>query len=344
MKFTLARFIIVKMAVVVGFILDLIFGDPQKMPHLVRLMGVTIQRLEALLRSKKKTNRIIEINAGAQLVLAMLFLYGILPMVLLGVLYQLHWGLGLMVESFICYQMLAAHSLKKESMKVYDGLSKNDIEEARFAVSMIVGRDTKVLDQDGIIRAAVETVAENTSDGVIAPLFYMCIGGGALAMAYKAVNTMDSMVGYHNERYENFGYFAAKLDDLVNWIPARVSAVLMIIAAFLLRYDGRNAYRIFKRDRYNHKSPNSAQTESVCAGALNLRLAGDAYYFGKLVSKPYIGDDLRKIEPEDIVRANRLMYGTTWLAFVIFMLLGGIVGVSAWWGYLFESGKMGFFC
>ena len=200
-------------------------------------------------------------------------------------------------------------------MRVYDALRTDGVDAGRRAVSMIVGRDTSVLDAAGVTRAAVETIAENTSDGVIAPMLYTAIGGPVLGFVYKAVNTMDSMIGYKNDKYMYFGRFAARLDDVVNFIPARISAYLMIVAAFIggRQFDGQNAYRIFKRDRFNHASPNSAQTESVCAGALRVRLAGDAVYFGKLVKKKYIGDGLREIEYEDIKRANRLMYITAFL-------------------------------
>lgn len=303
-------------ALIIGFILDLMFGDPYKMPHLVRLMGKTVGTLERILR---KAFSGMERFAGFLLVMIMLFLYGAVPCFLIRLIYHISVVAGICVESFICYQMLAAKSLKKESMKVCYSLKEKDLEGARKNVSMIVGRDTKNLDEQGIIRAAVETVAENTSDGVIAPLFYMTIGGGWLGMAYKAVNTMDSMIGYRNEKYIRFGFFAARLDDLVNYIPARLSALFMILAAFLLKMDGKNAIRIFRRDRYNHKSPNSAQTEAVCAGALDIRLGGNAYYFGKLYEKPYIGEAKREIENQDIVRANQLMYGTTFLVFGVFV-------------------------
>jgi len=212
-------------------------------------------------------------------------------------------------------------------MKVYKALADKDIEGARYAVSMIVGRDTAVLDEKGIIKAAVETVAENTSDGVIAPMLYLIIGGPVLGMTYKAINTMDSMIGYHNDRYEYFGRCAARLDDIVNYLPARLSALLMIAAAFIGReFNGRHAVKIFKRDRYNHKSPNSAQTESVLAGALEVQLAGDAYYFGKLNKKPFIGDPVREIENEDIRRANRLMYITTGLLVILGEIVMGLLG------------------
>ena len=215
-------------------------------------------------------------------------------------------------------------------MKVYRELKKDDLEAARYAVSMIVGRDTKVLDMTGVTKAAVETVAENTSDGVAAPLFYMAIGGPVLGWVYKAVNTMDSMVGYKNDKYLYLGRAAAKLDDVLNFIPSRLCAWIMIFAAYLPskghEFDGKNAKKLFLRDRFNHASPNSAQTESVCAGALRVRLAGDAWYFGKLVKKKYIGDDLRPVEPEDIRRANRLLYRTSWI----------LMGICAVWEIILE--------
>lgn len=195
-------------------------------------------------------------------------------------------------------------------MKVYRCLKYQTLEEARKAVSMIVGRDTQSLTETGVTKAAVETVAESTSDGIIAPMFYMAIGGVPLMFLYKAINTMDSMLGYKNEKYLYFGRCAAKLDDAANFIPARISGCLMVAAAFLCGLDGKNAWKMFRRDRRNHASPNSAHTESAMAGALNVQLAGDAWYFGKLYKKPFIGDDIRPIECEDICRADRLMYGT----------------------------------
>ena len=204
--------------------------------------------------------------------------------------------------------MFAAKCLKTESMKVYDALAKNDIEGGRTAVSMIVGRDTASLTEEGIIKAAVETVAENSSDGVVAPLFYLILFGVPGMVCYKAINTMDSMVGYKNETYLYLGRAAAKLDDMANYIPARLSGLYLITASFLLGYDGKNAWKMFVRDRYNHASPNSAQTEAVCAGSLGVQLAGDASYFGKIVKKPTIGDALRPVEYEDIKRASGLLY------------------------------------
>lgn len=287
------------------------------MPHPVRGMGWLISRLEPAVRRMCPKNGGGERLAGTLLAAAVLAVTG---MVAYGGLWLAGWFhplAGLVLESVMCYQMLALKSLKDESMKVFHGFACGDMEEARHAVSMIVGRDTKPLSEEGIIRAAVETVAENTSDGVIAPLFYMALGGGPWGMLYKAVNTMDSMIGYKNETYLWFGRTAARLDDLLNLIPSRLSALLMIGASYLLGMDGRNAARIYRRDRYNHKSPNSAQTEAACAGALRVQLAGDAYYFGILQEKPTIGDDLRPVEAEDIKRANRLLYMTAALALVL---------------------------
>ncbi len=229
--------------------------------------------------------------------------------------YSINLYAGVIAEAVMTWQILATKCLRVESMRVYDALRTDGVDAGRRAVSMIVGRDTSVLDAAGVTRAAVETIAENTSDGVIAPMLYTAIGGPVLGFVYKAVNTMDSMLGYKNDKYMHFGRFAARLDDVVNFIPARISAHLMIAAAFIggRQFDGKNAYRIFKRDRFNHASPNSAQTESVCAGALRVQLAGDAVYFGKIVKKKYIGDGLREIEYEDIKRANRLMYITAFL-------------------------------
>lgn len=300
-------------AVAVGFFMDLCFGDPHWMPHPVRGIGWLISHLEKTFRNIFKKNERGEQAAGICLVILVLVITGGITGGVLYLIYGFHWLAGLMAESILCYQALAIKSLKTESMKVYDALKECDVEKARSAVSMIVGRDTNTLSDLGIAKAAIETVAENTSDGVIAPFVFMIIGGGLGGMLYKAVNTMDSMVGYKNERYINFGRAAAKLDDFCNYIPARLAAVLMIAASFILGFDGKQAMKIFKRDRYNHKSPNSAQTEAVCAGALQIELAGNAYYFGILHEKPVIGEPVKAVSYEDIKRANRLLYGTAWL-------------------------------
>ena len=228
-------------------------------------------------------------------------------------------------ETFMFYQIFAMRSLKEASLQVYDALKSGDLQEARKKLSWIVGRDTAELTDEEVAKAAVETVAENTSDGVIAPLFFMFIGGAPLAFLYKAINTMDSMVGYKNDKYLYFGRAAAKFDDVVNYIPARLSAILMIGAAACCGMDAANGWRIYKRDRYNHSSPNSAHTEAVTAGALHIQLAGNAFYFGKLYEKPTLGDPDRPVEYEDITRANRLLYGTAILALLVFGLVKGVV-------------------
>lgn len=251
-----------------------------------------------------------ELWGGGVLAACVCFVSVLLPFCLLFAAHKLHPFVCLILKSIFCYQLLAVKSLKTESMKVYIKLKKEDLEGARQAVSMIVGRDTKNLNSEEIAKAAVETVAENTSDGVIGPMFYMGLFGPLGGFFYKAVNTMDSMIGYKNEKYLYFGRAAARLDDVLNFIPSRLSAVLMMGAAFILRLDYKGAVRIFKRDRFHHASPNSAQTEAVCAGALGVKLGGDAWYFGVLHKKDTIGDEKRKITCQDIKLANRLLYVT----------------------------------
>ena len=308
-------------AFIAGFVLDLLIGDPHFIPHPVRLIGSFISFLDKRLNcdagynsSEKKLN-LIKYKRGMLLVFTVIFATFAISVIIIVAAYSINLYAGVIAEAVMTWQILATKCLRVESMRVYDALRTDGVDAGRRAVSMIVGRDTSVLDAAGVTRAAVETIAENTSDGVIAPMLYTAIGGPVLGFVYKAVNTMDSMLGYKNDKYMYFGRFAARLDDVVNFIPARISAYLMIAAAFIggRQFDGKNAYRIFKRDRFNHASPNSAQTESVCAGALRVQLAGDAVYFGKLVKKKYIGDGLREIEYEDIKRANRLMYITAFL-------------------------------
>lgn len=308
-------------AFIAGFVLDLLIGDPHFIPHPVRLIGSLISSLDKRLNcdagynsSEKKLN-LIKYKRGILLAFTVIFATFAMSVIIIVAAYSINLYAGVIAEAVMTWQILATKCLRVESMRVYDALKTDGVDAGRRAVSMIVGRDTSVLDAAGVTRAAVETIAENTSDGVIAPMLYTAIGGPVLGFVYKAVNTMDSMLGYKNDKYMYFGRFAARLDDVVNFIPARISAYLMIAAAFIggRQFDGKNAYRIFKRDRFNHASPNSAQTESVCAGALRVQLAGDAVYFGKLVKKKYIGDGLREIEYEDIKRANRLMYITAFL-------------------------------
>jgi len=303
-------------ALVIGFAVDLLVGDPHGIPHPVVLIGRMISLLErALRRVFPKTDR-GERAAGGVLWVLVAALSTAAPALLLWLCGMAGPWLRLAVESIMCWQILAVKSLRDESMKVYAALETGDLDASRRAVGMIVGRDTQRLDDAGVTRAAVETVAENTSDGVVAPLLFLTIGGAPLGFFYKAVNTMDSMLGYVEPPYKNIGFFPAKLDDVMNFIPARLSALLMLAAGTLLGMDGKNGWRMFCRDRYNHASPNSAQTESVCAGLMGLRLAGDAWYHGVLHKKQYIGDPLRGIEHRDIPRACRLLYATAFLALV----------------------------
>ena len=316
------RFLIPVIPMILGFILDSFIGDPYNLPHPIRLIGKMISFLE-----KKVRKHFDNLFAGGVfLSLTVIFLPTIISFLVLLVSYKINLFLGLLIESILCYYFFAAKCLYKESMKVYTAIKKEDIEEARKAVSMIVGRDTESLDIEGIIKAAVETVAENSSDGVTAPLLFIAVGGAAAGCFYKSVNTLDSMIGYKNEKYSELGRFAAKLDDIMNFIPSRLTAVFMIVVSPLVKADQKNAFRIWKRDRFNHASPNSAQTESACAGALHIRLAGDAYYFGKLCRKPYIGDSDRKIENEDIKRANKLMYSSSVLMLIVLSVIKCIIG------------------
>lgn len=320
-------------AFIAGFVLDLLIGDPHFIPHPVRLIGSLISFLDKRLNSDAGYNsseneaNLSKYKKGMLLAFTVIITTFAVSALILVAAYSINLYAGVIVESVMTWQILATKCLRVESMRVYDALRTDGVEAGRRAVSMIVGRDTSVLDAAGVTRAAVETIAENTSDGVIAPMLYTAIGGPVLGFVYKAVNTMDSMLGYKNDKYMYFGRFAARLDDVVNFIPARISAYLMIAAAFIggRQFDGKNAYRIFKRDRFNHASPNSAQTESVCAGALRVQLAGDAVYFGKLVKKKYIGDGLREIEYEDIKRVNRLMYITAFLCEILSVAVMSLV-------------------
>lgn len=304
-------------ALLLGFLLDLLLGDPRWLPHPIRAIGALIAGLEKVLRKLFPKSQGGELAGGAALVILVLALSGGFTLLVLWLCGKVGLWLRFLAETILCFQLLATRSLKGESMKVYKALKAGDLEGARYAVSMIVGRDTQCLDEAGVARAAVETVAENASDGVIAPLIFLAIGGAPLGMVYKAVNTMDSMVGYKNDRYLWFGRCAAKLDDLVNFIPARLAGLLMCLGAGFSGFDAPNALRIFRRDRKNHKSPNSAHTEAAAAGALHIQLGGANYYFGKLVDKPTIGDPDHPVEPLDIVRVNRLMYATAFLALVL---------------------------
>lgn len=295
-------------AVLGGFVLDALFGDPAWLPHPVVYMGKAISKLEKFLRPRLPKTPQGELLGGA----IVAFCLPVGTFLLTGLVCwgaaRLHPLLGLAVQMFWCGQALAARGLVQESTNVYIELKKPDLPGARKAVSRIVGRDTAELTAEGVTKAAVETVAENASDGVIAPLLYMLIGGAPLALTYKAINTMDSMLGYKNEKYLYFGRVPAKLDDAANYLPSRLAALLWVAAAAFTHNDAKGAWKIWRRDRRRHASPNSAQTESACAGALGVQLAGPAYYFGEYYAKPTIGDALRPIEPEDILRANQMMY------------------------------------
>ena len=315
------------MPIIIGFVIDSFIGDPYNLPHPIRLIGRLISKLEKFIR-----RRFRNLHAGGVfLALTVIFISAVVPFFILYFYYRLNIIFGILIEGIFCYYLIAPKCLRNESMKVYSAIKIKDTEKARKAVSMIVGRDTQCLDESGIIKAAVETVAENTSDGVTAPIMYMSLGGAVFGFIYKAVNTMDSMIGYKNDKYINLGRFAAKLDDAFNFIPARLTAAVMILSAYILGMNGKNAFRIWKRDRRKHASPNSAQTEAVCAGALEIRLAGDAYYFGKLHKKEYIGDDIRPIENEDIRRANKLMYCTSIIVLIVSVSIRGIIFGGVLW-------------
>lgn len=312
-----------------GVVLDFIIGDPYKLPHPVRLIGKLINSLDRHFMGDKaniSSDSKKEFKQGIMLAVIVILIIFLLTGSIITVAYLISAYAGIIIEAILTFYILAAKSLYKESMKVYKALKDSDIEKARYNVSMIVGRDTKSLDEEGIAKAAVETVAENTSDGIVAPMIYTALFGPVGGMIYKGINTMDSMVGYHNDRYEYLGKCPAVLDDIVNYIPSRLSAVYMIIASFILsifskRYSGIRGFKIWKRDRRNHKSPNSAQTESVCAGSLGLKLAGPASYFGKLHDKPYIGDMIYPVTYKDIKRAGILMFITEAVCFCIYIII-----------------------
>ena len=295
-------------AVLGGFVLDALLGDPAWLPHPVVYMGKAISKLEKFLRPRLPKTPQGELLGGAIVAFSLPVGTFLLTGLVCWGAARLHPLLGLAVQMFWCGQALAARGLVQESTNVYKELKKPDLPGARKAVSRIVGRDTAELTAEGVTKAAVETVAENASDGVIAPLLYMLLGGAPLALTYKAINTMDSMLGYKNEKYLYFGRVPAKLDDVANYIPSRLAGLLWVAAAAFTGNSARGAWKIWRRDRRRHASPNSAQTESACAGALGVQLAGPAYYFGEYYPKPTIGDALRPIEPQDILRANRMMY------------------------------------
>ena len=312
-----------------GFVLDLIIGDPYNMPHPIRLIGKYISVFENdFLRGYRSAADDLKNGIITAVLVPLTTVLAVAAA--LSLAYFIHPIVGVIVEAIMTYYILATKSLKDESMKVYHALKYEGLEASRKAVSMIVGRDTNSLDETGVAKAAIETVAENTSDGVIAPMLFTALGGPALGFLYKAVNTMDSMIGYKNDKYLYFGRAAAKMDDVLNFLPARISAGFMIFAAYMASgFNGPNAKYIYLRDRYKHASPNSAHTEAVSAGALEIQLAGPASYFGKIHEKEYIGDPLRPVEVEDIRRVNRLMYITAWISEILCLIIMIVIAVLA---------------
>ena len=305
-----------------GFILDLFIGDPNNPVHPVRIIGKICSSLENIFRKLLKSNLK---TAGFIVWIITVAITFFTTYMLVYIFNKVNIYLGVIIEGILIYFCISSKGLIVEGFKVINYLIKDDVEKARHQLSYIVGRDTKSLDKEGIIRAVIETIAENMSDGVIAPLFYAGIFGAPLAMAYKAVNTMDSMFGYKNDKYMDFGYFPAKLDDVFNYIPARLTGILIVISAFVLKYNYRNSYKIYKRDRYNHTSPNSAHPEAAMAGALDIQLSGANYYFGKLVVKPTIGDKIKVIEIEDVNRTKKVLYLSSFIGFLLSLLINFVV-------------------
>ena len=327
----LSHFWIITGAILCGVLLDLLFGDPAWLPHPVVMIGRMVDAMQGGIHRMFSKSPMGQIMAGAYLVLLILFdtiaVFGGLCM--LG--FFLHPLIGFAAEAIWCAQSLALRGLTDAGKKVFNALPQkgDSLDPARAAVGEIVGRDTDRLDEQGIIRATVETIAENASDGVCAPLFFMLIGGAPAAMVYKAINTMDSMIGYKNKKYFYFGKAAARLDDLANLLPSRLTAFCMMAAATVLPgYDAKAAVRIWLRDRHTQASPNAPQTESVMAGALGIELLGDASYFGEYVKKPTIGDARRPAERDDIHRANRLIAAASFLFLMIGLAVRILVGLT----------------
>lgn len=316
---------IIVIPVFIGFVLDLIFGDKPNPYHMIRLLGHLIsfleKRIRSLLKLELNPSKIRALFGGCLLVLLTITFYNLPIGLLLWASFQISPYLYYGIAALICYQMIALKDLKEESLRVYLDLKSRDVQAARYSLSMIVGRDTTVLDEDGIIKASIETIAENSSDGVIAPLFYMFLLGPLGGTLYKSVNTLDSMVGYMNEKYLYFGRCSAKLDDLVNFIPARISSLLMWLSGLYLGCPIKGAWRIFWRDRRKHHSPNAGLTEAMMAGLLSIQLAGDAIYHGQIKKKPFIGDLIKPVELKDIKVAHQLLYGMSFIGFILGLLI-----------------------
>lgn len=304
----------------VAWLLDCLIGDPRSMPHPVRWIGALITLTQRWVRHFCHCDRALRIG-GAVMWLVVVGTTGGLSWGLLVLARSLHPWLGWVIEVWMIFTLLAARSLADAAREVERPLREGDLAQSREKLSWIVGRDTSSLQPPQIRRAVVETVAENSVDGVIAPLFFLLLGGAPLAMAYKAVNTLDSMVGYKHEKYRAIGMVSARLDDVANFIPARLSWLLLTLAAWLCREDAGRALRIGWRDRRNHSSPNCAWPEGTVAGALGIRLGGPNDYFGQRVEKPWIGDALREIGDDDIPRTLRLMWVASTLALLLFALV-----------------------
>ncbi len=310
--------------IIIGYILDLIIGDPQNPYHPIRGVGNVAKLSENVFRKLLKKHLKL---AGAITWITVVLIIFFINFILIKLLGRISPYVAMAYEAIAIYFCLSTKALKVEGLKVIKYLKEDNIDKARHQLSYIVGRDTDKLDEEGITRAVVETIAENMSDGIIAPLFFAGIGGAPLIFAYKAVNTMDSMFGYKNDKYMEFGYFPAKLDDVFNYIPARISAYLIIISAFLLRLDYKNAFKIYNRDKSNHTSPNSAHPESAVAGALDIRLGGANYYFGKLVKKPEIGDGIKKITVDSVDMVNKILYLSSFLGVILACSISIIIEV-----------------
>ncbi|MGL5711833.1 MAG: adenosylcobinamide-phosphate synthase CbiB [Paraclostridium sp.] len=311
------------LVMVIAYILDLIIGDPYSFPHPVRFIGNLIRKVETCIRKVAKTPKQLKIG-GFVLWIITVGVTFIVTQLVLSMFVSSKIGY-ILLASIILYTTLATKCLADEAKKIYDVLKTGNIEKSRIQLSYIVGRDTSSLDEQEIVRATVETVAENTVDGIIAPMMYGFIGGPALAMAYKAINTLDSTVGYKNEKYKDIGFASAKIDDIANFIPARITPIFMMIASLVLGFNATESLKIAIRDRKNHKSPNCAYPEGSVAGALGIQLGGTNVYFGEVVYKPTIGDKERELEIEDIIRTNKIMYATSFIALVIFTIIVGLV-------------------
>ena len=298
-----------------AYIIDILIGDPRWCPHPVVIMGKGISYLERVIRTCFSRGHLKA--GGVILWFVVVLITYFVTWGIVAVSLRLHFLLGTAAMVLLASLTLATRSLYQESRLVMDHLNAGHIEEARRSLSMIVGRDTANLDEAGILRAVIETVSENLSDGIVAPMFYLAVGGLPLAMTYKAVNTLDSMVGYKDAKYIDIGCFSAKTDDVLNWVPARITGFIIVIASFILRFNWRDSWRIMRRDGRNHPSPNSGIPEAAVAGALGIQLGGKISYFRKIACKPTIGDRLKETDKKDVKKAWAIMFTSSLLMAVI---------------------------